>query len=340
MKDRARCSRRALLGAGALLALGAGRRASAATARPEKPRVSVSVSARADLPYLPLVLADQLGFFRADGLEVEIVEAGSGAPADVTCGAFEQAILAQGRGVYEQAFVLLGRVPAMALAVSTRALPQVRGPADLKGKRIGIAASGSTSHLMAKLVLMRAGVAPADMQFVGVGGGPAASQALRSGQVEALCTGEPAMTMLEQRAEVRIVSDTRTLKGTEAVFGGPMPATCLRAPADFILRHPGVCQVLTDGVVHALKWLQTAGPRDILRTVPEAFQMADRGLYLASFESARESFSTDGFLPSEGARTALRALSAFDPSLRPDRVELPRTLTNAFVQKARERFRG
>jgi NitT/TauT family transport system substrate-binding protein len=296
----------------------------------------VGASQRADLHYLPLTVAEQLGFFRAEGLEVELVEG----PADVQCGPYEHTIQQQAQGRFLQSIVVQARTPALALGVSPRAVPQFRSLVDLRGRRIGIAAPGTPSHLVAKLALLRAGVDPADVQFVVVGGTASATLALRSGQVDALCKGEPAMTMLEQRAEVRIVSDTRTLKGTQALFGGPLPAACLYAPTEFIQRHPATCQALAHAIVHALKWLQTAGPQDILRTVPEAYLQGDRALYLASFEKVRESLSVDGLLPLEGARTALRALAAFDPALRLERIDLARTYTNEFAQRARERFRA
>ncbi len=333
----ARITRRAFASAAACAvgALAASR--AFAQPRPERTRLTLGVSQRADLQYLPLIVAEQLGFFRAEGLDVEIVES---AAADITCGPYEQTLGLQARGVFMQSIVLQGRAPAVALGVSPRALPQLRSVGELRGRRIGIPAPGTPSHLVAKLVLLRAGVDPAEMQFVGVGGTAAATTALRAGQVDALCNGEPAMTMLEQRAEVRIVSDTRTLKGTEAVFGGPMPSACLYAPQEFVQRNPGSCQALAHAIVHALKWLQTAGPRDILRTVPEPYLLGDRALYLASFEKVRESLSTDGRLPLEGARTALRALAAFDPGLRIERVDLGRTFTNEFAQRAKERFRA
>ena len=42
--------------------------------------------------------------------------------------------------------------------------------------------------------------------------------ALRSGQIDAMSNTDPVMTMLEQKGEVKVVSDTRTLKGTVDVF--------------------------------------------------------------------------------------------------------------------------
>ena len=108
------------------------------------------------------------------------------------------------------------------------------------------------------------------------------------------------MTMLEQKSEVRIVHDTRTLKGTQEVFGGPMPAGCLYASSDFVQKNPGTCQVLANAVVHSLKWLQTAGPSDMIKTVPESYLLGDRALYLAACNKVREAISPDGMFPDEG----------------------------------------
>ena len=151
---------------------------------------------------------------------------------------------------------------------------------------------------------------------------------------------DPVMTMLEQKGEVKIISDTRTLKGTLDVFGGPMPAACLYAPVEFIQKNPNTCQALTNAIVHGLKWLQTAGPGDIIKTVPESYLLGDRALYLASFNKVRESISLDGIIPEEGARTALRALASFDPSIKADRIDLAKTYTNEFERRAKERFKA
>lgn len=151
---------------------------------------------------------------------------------------------------------------------------------------------------------------------------------------------EPVMTMLEQQGDVRIIADTRTLKGSHALFGGAMPAACLYASDGFVRKHPATCQALTNAIVHGLKWLQTAGPGDIVKTVPENNLMGDRALYLASFLKTREAISPDGLIPDEGGATALRALSSVDPTLKADKIDLARLYTNVFARKAKERFRA
>lgn len=335
--DQRRISRRAVVAAAVGAACGLAAPALRAQPRLEKPRLTLSVSQKGLLSYLPLTIAEQLGFFRAEGLEVEIIEAASGA-ADVTCGPFEQVLQMQARGLPTQAFVLQARAPAMALGLSVRALPGASSIADLRGRRIGVPTLGSAGHLVATHALQRAGIGAGEVSFIGVGPALAAATALRGGAVDAICGGEPVMTLLEQRVEVKILADTRTLKGTQALFGGSMPAACLHAPQEFLVKHPNTCQALAHAMVHSLKWLQTAGPRDLLHTVPEAYLLGDRALYLASFEKLRETISPDGLFAADGARTMMRALAEFDPALRADRVDPARSFTNDFARRAKDRY--
>jgi NitT/TauT family transport system substrate-binding protein len=212
--------------------------------------------------------------------------------------------------------------------------------ADLRGKKIGVSAPGSSTNMMANLVLSRAGLKASDVSFIGVGTSAGALAALRSGQIDAMSNIDPVMTMLEQKGDVRIISDTRTLKGTVDVFGGPMPAGCLYAPLDFIQKHPNTCQALANAIVHSLKWLQTAGPGDIIKTVPENYLLGDRGLYLASFNKVRDAIALDGMIPDEGAKTALKALASFDPSIKADKIDLGKTYTNEFARRAKDKFKA
>jgi NitT/TauT family transport system substrate-binding protein len=317
--------------------------------RPEKTKVAIAVGGKASFYYLPLTLAEQLGYFKAEGLEVEISDFAGGAralqavvggSADVVSGAYEHTINLQNKGQMFQAFVLQGRAPQIALGISNKTLPGYRSVADLKGKKIGVTAPGSSTNMMANLVLSRAGVKSGDVSFIGVGTSAGALTALRSGQIDAICNIDPVMTMLEQKGDVRVVFDTRTLKGTNEVFGGPMPAACLYAPMEFLQKNPNTAQALTNAIVHGLKWLQTAGPSDIIKTVPESYLLGDRGLYLASFDKVRESIALDGVFPEEGGRTALRALASFDATLKADKIDLAKTWTNQFAARAKARFKA
>jgi NitT/TauT family transport system substrate-binding protein len=313
----------------------------------EKPKLVVTVDGKSALSYLPLTIAEHLGFFRAEGLDVQISDFADAASAsaavvngaaDVCSGMFERTLYLQYKNQMFQAFVLQGRTPQLALGVSTRNLPGYTRMADLRGKKVGVAALDGMASVMTHLYLMRGGLNAADVSFVQLGSWVQALAALRTGQIDALCNTDPVMTMLEQKGEVRIIHDTRTLKGTSDLFGGNMPSACLYAASDFVQKNPNTCQALANAMVHSLKWLQTAGPSDMINTVPESYLLGDRALYLAAFNKTRESISPDGMMPDDGPSIALAAFGQYDATLRLARLNASKTYTNEFARRAKQRF--
>lgn len=344
-----RVVRRSILLGAAMSALGLRAGGAWGQGKLEKAKLVVAVGAKASLQQLPLTVADRLGFFGAEGLELEILDLGSGlraqqsvmeGAADVACGPFEGLLEPQARKHLLRTFVLLGRAPQVAFGVSTRAMPAFKQIVELKGRKIALATPGSSAQLVVALVLARAGLTLRDVRLVEAGGIGAALQAVRSGQVDAIAHLEPVVTMLEQKGDIRVIADTRSLKGSQDVFGGPMPATCLFAPAQAVQNHANTMQALTNGVVHALKWLQTAGPSDLIKAVPEPYLLGDRGLYLASFGKVREAIAIDGLIPEDGVKTAIRVLSRLDPAFALEKLDLERVYTNDFARKAKEKFRA
>ena len=309
----------------------------------EKQKVSIAVGGKNLFYYLPLTVAEQLGYFKDEGLQVEIsdfaggskaLQALVGGSADVVSGAYEHTISMQAKNQHITAFVLQGRAPQIVMAVSNMTMPNYKSIADLKGKKIGVTAPGSSTSMMSNFVLAKGGLKPTDVSYIGVGASAGALSALRSGQIDAIVNLDPVITMLQQDNEIRIISDTRTLKETNAVFGGPMPAATLYASADFIKKYPNTTQALTNAIVRALKWLQKAAPSDIVNAVPENYLLGDRALYIDAFTKVRESISPDGMFPEAGPATALRTLETFDPTLADKKIDLSKTYTNAFVEKA------
>ena len=342
-------SRRTFTSAALLAAAGIAAPSVWADSKLEKTKVAIAVGGKAAFYYLPLTISEQLGYFKAEGLDVEIsdfaggsraLQALVGGSADVVSGAYEHTINMQSKNQFIESFVLMGRAPQIAMGVSIKAMPNYRTVADLRGKKIGVSAPGSSTNMVANLVLSRAGLKASEVSFVGVGTAAGALTALRSGQIDAMSNTDPVMTMLEQKGDVKIISDTRTLKGTLEVFGGPMPAACFYTHAEFVQKNPNTCQALANAIVRGLKWLQTAGPSDIIKTVPESYLLGDRALYLASFNKVREAISLDGVLPDEGTQTALKALASFEPSVHPDKIVLAKTYTNEFARRAKDRFKA
>jgi NitT/TauT family transport system substrate-binding protein len=309
----------------------------------ERKKITIAVGGKNLLYYLPLTIAEQRKYFEAEGLEVSIVDFAGGAralqavvggSADVVSGAFEHTLNMQAKGQPMRAFVLQGRAPQIVLAVSTKTMPNYKTLADLKGKKIGVTAPGSSTNIMANFVLAKAGLKPTDVSIVGVGAAQGAVAALRSGQIDAISNLDPVITILQRGNDIKVVSDTRDVAEAEKVFGGPMPAACLYAPVGFLDKNPNVAQALTNALVRANKWIQQAGPGDIIKSVPESYLLGDRAVYIDAFLKAKGALSPDGLFPEAGSATALRALASVDESMQKAKLDLKANYTNDFVRKA------
>jgi NitT/TauT family transport system substrate-binding protein len=313
----------------------------------EKPKLTIAVGGKNLLYYLPLTIAEQLGYFKAEGLDVTIVDfAGGtqalraviGGSADITSGAFEHTVNMQAKGQRLRAFVLQGRAPQIVLGVNPKTLAAYKTPADLKGKKIGVTAPGSSTNIMLNFFLAKAGLKPTDVSVIGVGASQGAVAAMRSGQIDALSNLDPVISLLQRSGDLKIVSDTRNVAEADKVFGGPMPAACLYAPQPFIDKNPLTVQALANAMVRADKWIQAAGAGEIIKAVPESYLLGDRAVYIDAFLAAKGALSPDGMIPDKGPDTAFRALASIDPEIAGAKLDLTAVFTNDFVRKANLKY--
>jgi NitT/TauT family transport system substrate-binding protein len=348
-----RFTRRDMLiaGASATLAATAGFRPGPALAqgKPEKTKVMLGVGGKPLLYYLPLTIAEQLGYFKDEGLDVEINDFAGGSKAlqalmggsvDVVSGAYEHTIRMQIRGQKLVAFALMGRGMQIGLGVLKRHADKVKSPADAKGMRVGLTAPGSSTHMLATYWFVKGGVKATEFAAIGIGGSPAASvAAAEKGEIELISQPDPVISFLEQRGEVKLLVDTRTMKGNLDLFGGPMPAATLYAQPDFLKNYPGTAQALANAIVRADKWVAKATPEDVAKTVPEQYLLGDRNLYMAAFKKIQDVLSPDGLMPENGPETCLKFIAAAEPETKVDGVKLAETFTNEFVKRANEKYR-
>jgi NitT/TauT family transport system substrate-binding protein len=106
----------------------------------------------------------------------------------------------------------------------------------------------------------------------------------------------------------------------------------------FIDKNPNTVQALTNAIVRANKWIQQAGPSDIVKAVPESYLLGDRAVYIDAFLKAKPALSPDGMIPDAGPATALRALQSVDPAMLNAKVDLKSVYTNDFVKKANAKY--
>ena len=312
-------------------------------AHAEVDKVTIAVGGKSLFYYLLLTIAEQRGYFKAEGINVEIVDFAGGSKAlqavvggsaDVVSGAYEHTIKLQGKKQYFRAFVQQARAPQMVFAVSTKTMPNYKTLADLKGKKIGVTAPGSSTNMVASFVLEGAGVSSKDVSFIGVGAGSGAVAAVKTGQIDALVNLDPVISSLARDGAINILVDTRKMSATRDLFGGDMPAGSLYAPDTFIQANPKTVQGLTNAMVKAARWIQQASADDVLKTVPASYSMGDPELYKITFNNLKEAMSPDGMISEEGTKTALKSLVAFDPKIKSEDIDLARTYTNDFVKRA------
>ena len=98
----------------------------------EKKDVHLAVGGKAALYYLPLTVAEQLGYFKQEGLDVKISDFAGGAQslravvggsADAVAGAYEHTINMQAQKQALIAFVQMGRVPQISVPTGRLILP-------------------------------------------------------------------------------------------------------------------------------------------------------------------------------------------------------------------------
>lgn len=311
--------------------------------KPEKTKVVLGVGGKALLYYLPLTVTERKGFFKEQGLEVEINDFGGGAKSlqalvggsvDVVTGAYEHTIRMQAKNQDIRAVCELGRFPGITIAVRKELADKVKSAADFKGLKIGVTAPGSSTAITASYAMVKAGLKPSDAAYIGVGSASSAVAAIKQGQVDVISHLEPVISKLQMDGDITVLIDTRTEAGTKALFGGSNPAAMLYTRGEFIEKNPVTTQRLVNALVKSLKWLATAKPEEVADLVPPEYLLNDRALYMKAVAASHESYSRTGIAAPEGMKSVYDMLKQLDPELQNASVDLSKTFIDSFAKKA------
>src|SRR4030095_12668573 len=134
--------------------------------------------------YLPTTLARELGFYRDEGVDVELqdhaggskaLQAMVGGSADVVSGFYDHTIQMAAEGRAFVAFVNMLRFPGLVLGTSPQSARTVTKIGDLKGRIAGVTAAGSSSQMLLNYMLQRNGLTLEDVSITPVGSAATAS---------------------------------------------------------------------------------------------------------------------------------------------------------------------
>src|SRR5579864_1503696 len=141
-------------------------------------KITIMVGGITKLIYLPARLTEQLGYFKDEGLDVELLSqpAGVDAENELLAGAvqgvvgfYDHTIDLQSKGKEIQALVIFGQVPGEVEMVSTKAADSFKSMADSKGKTLGVTGLGSSTSFLTQYLAQRAGVSSKEYTLLPVG---------------------------------------------------------------------------------------------------------------------------------------------------------------------------
>jgi NitT/TauT family transport system substrate-binding protein len=316
-----------------------------AQSTPEKPKIHLA-AAGVGFPYLPFVIASSRGYFKQQGLDVEIgvysggakaLQALLGGSADIVAGAYSNTITMAVKGQKLVSFATQAVCPGWVFGVTKASHDKIKSYADLKGKRIGVSSPGSSFHMGVNYLLSRAGVKPDQVSIIGVGSSSGAIAAARSGQIDALMTNDPVATVLQDSGDLFPLAEMRTEAGGKATLGGNYPEAAIYAPREFITKNPKTVQAIANAIVDAEKWMAKATPEEVAAAVPAEYSLADKEVFAKAYAAMRGCISQDGMMTDEATETVRKVLAAFDPEIAAAQIDLKATYDNSFVQKAAQR---
>ncbi|GCB44951.1 ABC transporter substrate-binding protein [Streptomyces sp. NL15-2K] len=318
---------------------------SAAKGSDGTPTVRIMVGGLDKQIYLPVMLAQKLGYYKAQGINVKLSDEPAGVEAetamisgqiDAVVGFYDHNIDLQSKGKSTESVVQLLQAPGEVEMVRSNEASSIKSPADFSGKHLGVTGLGSSTNFLTEYLATKNGVKPGKATSVAVGAGSTFVAAMQNKQIDAGMTTEPTISMLEQKKLAQPLIDMRTAAGAKAALGGTYPASCLYMTTEYVQKNPATVQKLVNAYVETLKWIQTHTAAQIADKMPaDYYSGVGKDVYTKALQNEKGMYSPTGLMPSDGAKTVLKVLSAFDPTVKGHTVDLSKTYTDDFVNKAK-----
>ncbi|HTR05462.1 MAG TPA: ABC transporter substrate-binding protein [Paraburkholderia sp.] len=312
--------------------------AGATAAHAEK--ITIMVGGATKIIYLPAKLTEQLGYFKDEGLDVELQSqpAGVDAENELLAGAvqgvvgfYDHTIDLQSKGKEVQTLVVFGQVPGEVEMVSNAAAATVKSMADVKGKTLGVTGLGSSTSFLTQYLAQRSGVPTNQYTLLPVGADNTFIAAIKQNRIDAGMTTEPTVSRLLQTGDAKVLVDMRTLEGTRAALGGTYPASSFYVQRAWALSHKDEATKLARAFSRTLNFISTHSAEEIAAKMPKDYYGNNKDLYVAALKSSLPMFTKDGRMPADGPDTVLKVLAAFNPSVKGKHIDLAKTWSNDYL---------
>jgi len=314
-----------------------------ATQAQTAPTVNIMVGGLNKIIYLPAKLTEQLGYFKDEGLNVVLSDEPAGVDAtdqllagqvDGVVGFYDHTIDLQSLGKALEVVVQLDGVPGEFEMVSTKMADTIKSDKDFKGHVFGVTGIGSSTDFLTRYLAVQGGVSPTDITRIGVGAGDTLIAAMEQGKIDAAMTTEPTVSRLLKKGDAVILYNMSEPDSTNQVLGGPYPAASLYMQTDYVTAHPDNVQKLANALVKTLRWIHTHTAEEIAAQMPADYYAGDPALYTGALQRSLLLFTPDGVMPADGPANVLKVQTAFNDHLAGKTIDLSKTFTTDFVDKA------
>ncbi|WP_028802283.1 ABC transporter substrate-binding protein [Streptomyces sp. 142MFCol3.1] len=305
--------------------------------------VKIMVGGLDKVIYLPAMLTQRLGYFKEEGLDVQLLSEPAGVQAETALvsgqvqgavGFYDHTLDLQTKGKSVESVVQFSHAPGEVEIVSNKRQDDITSPKDFKGKKLGITGLGSSTDFLTKYLAVKNGVQVSEFTPVAVGAGPTFISALQKGAIDGGMTTDPTVATVMEKNLGKVLVDMRTPKGSQEALGGPYPSSSLYMQTDWVNSHKDTVQKLANAFVKTLKWMSTHSAADIADKMPADYSQGNKTLYAGAIQSTLPMFTKDGVMPENGPETVEKVLKAFNPNIKNADVDLSKTYTTEFVKKA------
>ena len=306
-------------------------------------KIRIMVGGINKIIYLPAELTQRLGYFKDEGLDVDLMSepAGVNAENEMLAGAvqgvvgfYDHTIDLQSKGKAAESVVQFAKVPGEAELVSAKLAGSIKSPADFRGHTLGVTGLGSSTDFLTQYMAAKAGLKQGDYSLLPVGAGNTFIAAMQQDRIQAGMTSDPTAARMLGTGQAKVLVDLRTEQGARAALGGVYPAASLYMPNAWVDAHQAEVAKLARAFVRTLQYMHTHSAEQIADMMPRDYYGGDKALYIQALKASLPMFTADGRMPADGPQTVLKVLSTFKPGVRNAHIDLARTYTTRFVEAA------
>src|SRR5689334_7284092 len=193
-------------------------------------KVKIMVGGLDKVIYMPAMLTQRLGFFDAEGLDVELLSEPAGVQAETALvsgqvqgavGFYDHTLDLQTKGQSVESVVQFSHAPGEVEVVSTKKADDITSPKDFKGKKLGVTGLGSSTDFLTKYLAVKNGVKVSEFTPDAVDAGPTFIAALKQGAIEGGMTTDPTVANVLDKKSWKILLDIRSPQRSQEGLGGP-----------------------------------------------------------------------------------------------------------------------